>query len=92
MAAQLFRAACRAEPEIVPCSGGRTSFGPLHSWLRTHVHAKGSLLTTEELLVAVTGRAFSKRGCSALTLKSAMWSKSRLRCHTAVRSPAVKFA
>jgi carboxypeptidase Taq len=55
MAAQLFRAACRAEPEIVPCLEVG-DFGPLRSWLRTHVHAKGSLLTTEELLVAVTGR------------------------------------
>ncbi len=55
IAAQLFRAACRAESDVFP---GLTvgDFGPLRSWLRPHVHAQGSLLTTEELLVAATGR------------------------------------
>ena len=57
MAAQLFQAARRTEPDILPAlSVG--DFGPLRSWLRAHVHANASLLTTEELLVAATGRPF----------------------------------
>jgi carboxypeptidase Taq len=55
MAAQLFQGACRAEPDVLPALTVG-DFGPLRSWLRAHVHAKGSLLTTEELLVAATGR------------------------------------
>src|SRR4051812_8806223 len=55
MAAQLFQAARRTVPDLLPAlSVG--DFGPLRSWLRAHVHAKGSLLTTEELLVGATGR------------------------------------
>ncbi len=54
-AAQLFDAAVRAVPEI-PEAIGRGDFGPLLGWLRTHVHAKGSLLSTEELITAATGR------------------------------------
>ena len=55
MAAQLFQAARRTVPDLLPAlSVG--DFGPLRSWLRAHVHAKGSLLTTEELLIAATGR------------------------------------
>ena len=57
MAAQLFQSARRTEPDLLPAlSVG--DFGPLRSWLRAHVHAKGSLLTTEELLIAATGRPF----------------------------------
>jgi carboxypeptidase Taq len=54
-AAQLFDAACRADPDILPCLG-RGDFTPLRTWLRAHVHAKGSLLGTDELLEAATGR------------------------------------
>jgi carboxypeptidase Taq len=31
-------------------------FAPLRAWLRANVHAKGSLLITDQLLVAATGR------------------------------------
>ena len=55
MAAQLFEAACRAEPKI-PADLGKGDFARLVSWLRQSVHGKASLLTTEELLVAATGR------------------------------------
>jgi carboxypeptidase Taq len=54
-AAQLFDAATRAEPDILP-GISRGDFGPLRSWLRTNVHAKGSRLDLDELLIAATGR------------------------------------
>ncbi len=54
-AAQLFDAACRAEPEVRPALG-RGDFEPLRTWLRTNVHAKGSLLETDEILTEATGR------------------------------------
>jgi carboxypeptidase Taq len=54
-AAQLFKAACLADSSILPglASG---DFSPLRTWLRANVHSKGSLLTTDQLLVAATGR------------------------------------
>jgi carboxypeptidase Taq len=54
-AAQLFEAACKAEPALLSglASG---DFEPLRRWLRTHVHAQGSLLDRDELLTAATGR------------------------------------
>jgi carboxypeptidase Taq len=54
-AAQLFAAACAAHPEIVSglAHGG---FSPLVTWLRTEVHEKASLLETDDLLAAATGR------------------------------------
>ncbi|MBI4183427.1 MAG: hypothetical protein HY521_05465 [Proteobacteria bacterium] len=55
MAAQLFQAAVRERPDILPAIG-RGDFAPLVEWLRTHVHAKGSLLATDDLLLQVTGR------------------------------------
>jgi carboxypeptidase Taq len=54
-AAQLFEAACRAVPDALPALA-RGDFGPLRGWLRENVHAKGSLLDTDDLLVAATGR------------------------------------
>ncbi|MBW7850463.1 MAG: carboxypeptidase M32 [Rhodospirillales bacterium] len=54
-AAQLFDAACRAEPGIPPALG-RGDFAPLLGWLRVHVHGKGSLLEVDELLIEATGR------------------------------------
>lgn len=54
-AAQLFDAACRDEPEIVP-SIGRGDFTPLLGWLRENVHGLGSLLSTDDLLEKATGR------------------------------------
>ena len=42
-------------PEI-PGAIGRGDFAPLLGWLRREVHGKGSLLSTDELLTAATGR------------------------------------
>jgi carboxypeptidase Taq len=54
-AAQLFAAACRAEPGILP-SLAEGEFELLRAWLRANVHAKGSLLEMDDLLIAATGR------------------------------------
>lgn len=54
-AAQLFDAACRADDDVMP-GIGRGDFSPLLAWLRKHVHSKGSLLSTDELLTEATGR------------------------------------
>jgi carboxypeptidase Taq len=54
-AAQIFDAACRAEPEILP-SIGRGDFAPLVGWLRANIHSQGSLFETDELLTRATGR------------------------------------
>jgi carboxypeptidase Taq len=54
-AAQLFAAATAAVPEI-PDALGRGDFAPLLDWLGTHVHAKGSLPTGEDLLIDATGK------------------------------------
>jgi carboxypeptidase Taq len=55
IAAQLFDAACRAEPSL-PAGLERGDFAPLREWLRANVHSRGSLVSTEELLAAATGR------------------------------------
>ncbi|WP_414472134.1 carboxypeptidase M32 [Microvirga sp. M2] len=54
-AAQFFRAACRADAAILP-GLAKGDFAPLRTWLRANVHAKGSLTTTDQLLVAATGQ------------------------------------
>ncbi len=54
-AAQLFDTARRAEPDLLP-SIARGDFGPLTSWLRANVHARGSLLESDDLLIGATGR------------------------------------
>ena len=53
-AAQLFAAARRAVPGLLE-SIGKGDFAPLLGWLRTNVHSKGSLATTDEILTAATG-------------------------------------
>lgn len=53
-AAQLYQAARRAEPAIVPAIA-RGDFAPLLGWLAQHVHGKGSLATTDEVLQQATG-------------------------------------
>ncbi len=58
MAAQLFAAACAAEPGIRP-GLARGDFAPLVGWLRRHVHERASLLDTQDLLVAATGQPLS---------------------------------
>ena len=54
-AAQLFAAAVLAEPGI-PDALAKGDFAPLMAWLRPNIHAKGSLLTADELLTEATGR------------------------------------
>jgi carboxypeptidase Taq len=54
IAAQLFAAAGAALPGT-PAGIGRGEFGPLLGWLRHNVHAKGSLVSTAELVEAATG-------------------------------------
>ena len=55
IAAQLFDAANRADPSILP-SLARGEFAPLLAWLRKNVHGKGSLRSTAELVEEATGR------------------------------------
>lgn len=54
-AAQLFDAACRADPGILP-GISRGDFAPLVTWLRANVHHQGSLFETDELVTRATGR------------------------------------
>ncbi|MBK8176225.1 MAG: carboxypeptidase M32 [Rhodospirillales bacterium] len=54
-AAQLYQAACRAEPSIED-DIARGDFTPLLRWLRTNVHARGSLASTRDILIGATGR------------------------------------
>ncbi len=54
-AAQLFDAACRAEPDVLP-GIARGDFAPLVGWLRAHIHGQGSLHATDDLLTRATGR------------------------------------
>ena len=54
-AAQLFDAAKRADADVLP-GIARGDFSPLVAWLRINIHAKGSLLPTDELLTQATGR------------------------------------
>ena len=53
-AAQLFAAARKAVPGLMP-SIGNGDFAPLLGWLRTNVHGKGSLESTDQVLVEATG-------------------------------------
>ncbi|HTS91435.1 MAG TPA: carboxypeptidase M32 [Stellaceae bacterium] len=59
-AAQLFAAAIRANAAILP-GIAKGEFAPLFAWLRAHVHGKGSLLTTRELLTEATGSPLDAR-------------------------------
>lgn len=54
-AAQLFAAAREQDGAILP-GIAKGNFKPLLRWLRTHVHAKGSLLSTDALMRAATGK------------------------------------
>lgn len=54
-AAQLAEAARQADPAIMPAIS-RGDFAPLMAWLRVHVHGKGSLSSTDEILREATGR------------------------------------
>lgn len=54
-AAQFFAAALRDVPGI-PAGIGTGDFTPLVGWLRTHVHGRGSSLTTPEIVREATGQ------------------------------------
>jgi carboxypeptidase Taq len=54
IAAQLFAAARQALPGLAE-QIGRGEFAPLYDWLRTHIHGKGSLLSTADLVLDATG-------------------------------------
>jgi len=53
-AAQLFAKAKQDRPDI-PASLSQGDFAPLMGWLREHIHAKGCLFSTPELLTQATG-------------------------------------
>jgi carboxypeptidase Taq len=55
IAAQLFDAAKRADPAILP-GIARGDFAPLLAWLRANVHGKGSFLSRGEIIEGATGR------------------------------------
>jgi carboxypeptidase Taq len=59
-AAQLFAAAKRADPTILP-GLAEGNFAPLLAWLRTNIHSKGSLLSTADLVKQATGSALDAR-------------------------------
>ena len=54
IAAQLFEAARRDIAELMPAIA-TGEFGALLGWLRERIHAKGSLLSTAELVESATG-------------------------------------
>ena len=55
LAAQLFKAACRARSSI-PDELAQGDFAGLMGWLRAEIHAKGSFLPMDDLVVAATGK------------------------------------
>lgn len=59
-AAQLFDAAKRALPELL-AGLSQGELAPLVGWLRTNVHEKGQSMSTEEILVAATGRGLDPK-------------------------------
>ncbi|MCH6591422.1 MAG: carboxypeptidase M32 [Proteobacteria bacterium] len=63
-AAQLFDAATKADSAIRP-GIARGDFKPLLAWLTDNVHAKGSLLSTRDLLVQATGRPLDAQAFKA---------------------------
>ncbi len=69
-AAQLFEAATAAEPAIRP-GLAEGDFAPLLGWLRANVHAKGSSLSTDEIMAGRHGPPARHRqlpGASARTV------------------------
>ncbi len=55
IAAQLFEAVREAIPDVMEAIAAG-DFTPLFGWLREHVHGKGSLLSTAELVEHATGK------------------------------------
>ena len=60
IAAQLYAAAVKAHPEI-PKELATGNFTPLRLWLKDNIHSKGSMLTTDELMVAATGEKLNAK-------------------------------
>ncbi|HZT50586.1 MAG TPA: carboxypeptidase M32 [Stellaceae bacterium] len=58
-AAQLFEAAKRADPAIVP-GIARGAFAPLMAWLRTNVHGLASRFSSAEIIARASGRALDE--------------------------------
>ena len=54
IAAQLFAALRQALPDIADRIG-RGEFAPVFEWLRAHIHGKGSLFSTADLVQQATG-------------------------------------
>lgn len=54
-AAQLFKAAREADTDVLP-GIAHGDFKPLYAWLKREVHEKGSLLETDALMTAATGK------------------------------------
>jgi carboxypeptidase Taq len=55
-AAQLFEAANKSEPEILP-SIGKGDFKPLKAWLSVNVHELGSKMSSDEIVKAAAGNS-----------------------------------
>jgi carboxypeptidase Taq len=55
IAAQLFEAVRRDLPDVLEAIAAG-EFAPLLGWLRQHVHSRGSLLSTAEIVEGATGR------------------------------------
>jgi carboxypeptidase Taq len=53
-AAQIFDAACKAEPD--PARHRQAANSALVGWLRANIHSQASLYQTDELLTRATGR------------------------------------
>jgi len=62
--AQIFDAALAALPDLEDMVA-RGEFAPLMGWLRTNFHAKGSLLSTDALLVEVSGQPLGSEAYKA---------------------------
>ena len=58
MAAQLFDAARRAQPDLL-AGVGQGDFAPLTDWLRTNIHQRGSSASLDQLVVQASGDALS---------------------------------
>ena len=85
-AAQLFDATSRAVPEL-PSAIRRGDFAPLLGWLRREVHGRASLLETDDLLTAATGRPLDPAGDVALQKKSLRNDTPEPASETPVRCP-----
>jgi carboxypeptidase Taq len=54
IAAQLFAAVRRRQPDAVEALS-QGNFAPLLTWLRSNVHGRGRLVSTDQLLIDATG-------------------------------------